>query len=141
VDGGVLNNLPADVMRNESTIGTVIAVDVAPRQGPRAHVDYGLSLSGVRALRSSVRRTPSQYPTLSSILIRTMLTGAVRSQERELGDGVVDLMLQLHLSGVGLLDFDRVREVADRGYNDSTEAVARWAATEPWRGVGVGVGR
>ncbi len=62
VDGGVLNNLPVQVMRTDSTIGTVIAVDVAPQRGPRARTDFGHYVSGVRALRSTVRRVGQRLP-------------------------------------------------------------------------------
>ncbi|HYN32151.1 MAG TPA: cyclic nucleotide-binding domain-containing protein, partial [Ilumatobacteraceae bacterium] len=44
VDGGVLNNLPFEVMRDDSTVETIIAVDVAPDLGPRARTDYGMSV-------------------------------------------------------------------------------------------------
>jgi predicted acylesterase/phospholipase RssA/CRP-like cAMP-binding protein len=132
VDGGVLNNMPAETMRLDSTIGTVIAVDVAPQQGPRARADFGTSVSGFRALRSTVRRSASEYPSVSSVLLRSMLTGAVHNQERTLRDGVVDLLLQMHLPGVGLLEFERVREVAAFGYSDCLERVRNWAAMQTW---------
>ena len=59
VDGGVLNNMPFEVMRDDSTIGTIIAVDVAPDQGPRARADFGMSVSGFRALGASLKRSKS----------------------------------------------------------------------------------
>ncbi|MGB7489204.1 MAG: patatin-like phospholipase family protein, partial [Thermoanaerobaculia bacterium] len=40
VDGGVLNNLPIDAMREINPSGPVIAVDVLPPRGPRAKGDY-----------------------------------------------------------------------------------------------------
>jgi predicted acylesterase/phospholipase RssA len=135
VDGGVLNNMPAEAMRLDSTIGTVIAVDVAPHQGPRARSDFGTSVSGFRALRSTVRRAQSEYPSVSSVLLRSMLTGAVHNQERTLRPGVVDLLLQMHLPGVGLLDFERVREVAGVGYADSVETIREWASSQAWIGA------
>ncbi len=134
VDGGVLNNLPVQVMREDSTIGTVIAVDVAPQRGPWARTDFGHYVSGIRALRSTVRRSASDYPSVSSVLLRSMLTGAVHNQQRSLRDGMVDLLLQLDLPGVGLLEFERVREVAQIGYDDSVERIREWAVTQPWRG-------
>jgi predicted acylesterase/phospholipase RssA len=132
VDGGVLNNLPAQIMRDDARIGTVIAVDVAPRIGPRASSDFGLSVSGVRALRSN--RTSMAYPKLTSVLMRSMMTGAVRNQQLSNAEGVVDLMLELTLSGVGLLDFSRVREVAERGHADAIAPVREWVATQVWAG-------
>lgn len=134
VDGGVLNNLPAQQMRDDPTIDTVIAIDVAPQLGPRARSDFGHSVSGFRALRATVGRAPSGYPSVSSVLLRSMLTGAVHNQHRALREGVVDLMLQLHLSGVGLLEFERVREVAQVGYDDSIGQIAEWTPTQPWLG-------
>lgn len=132
VDGGVLNNMPADTMRLDPMIGTVIAVDVAPQQGPRARADFGTSVSGFRALRATVRRTASEYPSVTAVLLRSMLTGAVHNQERNLRDGVIDLLLQMHLPGVGLLEFERVREVAAVGYDDSLARVRDWATLQPW---------
>jgi len=135
VDGGVLNNMPAQTMRLDSTIGTVIAVDVAPQQGPRARSDFGTSVSGFRALRSTIRRGPSDYPSVSSVLLRSMLTGAFHNQERTLRDGVVDLLVQMHLPGVGLLEFERAREVSATGYADSIGPISVWAAAQSWIGV------
>jgi NTE family protein len=131
VDGGVLNNLPFEVMRDNSTIETIVAVDVAPDQGPRARADYGMSVSGFQALAASLRRGKSDYPSVTSVLLRSMLTGAVRNQKASMQDGSIDLLLTLHLPGVGLLEFDRSREVADAGYEASTPTIRQWAATRP----------
>jgi predicted acylesterase/phospholipase RssA/CRP-like cAMP-binding protein len=135
VDGGVLNNLPFEVMRDDSTVETIIAVDVAPDLGPRARTDYGMSVSGFQALAASLRRTKSDYPSVTSILLRSMLTGAVRNQQASMQDGSVDLLLTLHLPGIGLLEFERSREVADTGYEASRKTVSEWAAARTELGV------
>lgn len=132
VDGGVLDNLPVSVMRDDPMIGTVIAVDVAPPSGPRASSDYGLSVSGTRALVASARGR-SDYPSATAVLLRTMLVGAVQNQRRALQDGHVDLLVRLNLPGVGLLQFDAVRQVAESGFAASIDTVRDWAAvTTPW---------
>ena len=131
VDGGVLNNMPFEVMRDDSTVGTIIAVDVAPDQGPRARADYGLSVSGFRALGASLKRSRSVYPSVTSVLLRSMLTGAVRNQKASMEDGSIDLLVAMHLPGIGLLDFERTREVADAGHEASLPIVREWAATRP----------
>ncbi|MGB9344790.1 MAG: patatin-like phospholipase family protein, partial [Ilumatobacteraceae bacterium] len=135
VDGGVLNNLPFEVMRDNSTIETIVAVDVAPDQGPRARSDYGMSVSGFQALGASLRRTKSHYPSVTSVLLRSMLTGAVRNQKASMQDGSVDLLLTLHLPGVGLLEFDRSQEVADAGYEASKATIDHWVASRAELGV------
>ncbi len=127
VDGGVLNNMPFEMMRDDGTIETIIAVDVAPDQGPRARADYGLSVSGFTALRASLRKGKSDYPSVTSILLRSMLTGAVRNQKASMQDGSIDLLLTMNLPGVGLLDFERAREVAAAGYASAAPNVNTWA--------------
>ena len=116
VDGGVLNNLPCDVMRAAGTVGRLIAVDLSPAVGPRAADDYGLSVSGWKALRAQLAHGPSKFPGLMAVLMRSLVAGSVRDRDRLLLDGTVDWYLDLDLPSVQLLDFERVVEIADRGY-------------------------
>jgi predicted acylesterase/phospholipase RssA len=135
VDGGVLNNLPFEPMRSDGRIDTVIAVDVAPARGPRAKADFGLSVSGLRALSASVRRAPSEYPSVSAVLLRSMLAGSVHNQKVSLRGDAVDLLVSLDLPGVSLLDFERVEEIAAEGYQASVDVVAEWASSRTWLGA------
>ena len=125
VDGGVLNNLPADVLRATRTVGTVIAVDLSPASGPRVSEDFGLSVSGWKALRSR-RDGGTRFPGLMSVLMRAMVAGSVRDRDRMVADGTVDCYLDLDLRGVALLDFERVRETADRGYEVARPRLEAW---------------
>jgi predicted acylesterase/phospholipase RssA/CRP-like cAMP-binding protein len=134
VDGGVLNNLPFEPMRGDGMIDTVIAIDVAPERGPRAKADYGLSVSGLTALMATVRRR-STYPSVAAVLLRSMLAGSVHNQKEALRGDAVDLLVQLDLPGVSLLDFERVAEVAEAGYQAARETVAQWAASIDWAGT------
>jgi predicted acylesterase/phospholipase RssA/CRP-like cAMP-binding protein len=132
VDGGVLNNLPFQMMRDDRRIDTVIAVDAAPARGPRVSSDYGLSVSGFRALAASVRRSSSPYPSVAAVLLRSMLVGAVHNQRLATADGAVDLLITLDLPGIGLLDFARVAEVAALGHASSAPTIAAWASHAGW---------
>lgn len=133
VDGGVLNNLPFETMRSDGMIDTVIASDVAPMRGPRAKAEFGLSVSGLNALADTVRRRGT-YPSVASVLLRSMLAGSVHNQKAALRGDAVDLLVQLDLPGVSLLDFERVAEVAETGYRASRETVEQWAAGVAWLG-------
>lgn len=128
IDGGVLNNLPVDLVCDDPSIGTVIAVDVTPPRGPRAKADYGLSVSGWKALRSQLSRTKgkTQYPGVVSVLMRTMLIGSARDRDRMLESGVVDFHLDLELAGVSLLDFETVEPVAARGHEAAIQRIETW---------------
>jgi predicted acylesterase/phospholipase RssA len=135
VDGGVLNNLPFEAMRDDSTIGTIVAVDVAPDLGPRARTDFGMSVSGVRALWEAITPGRSDLPSATSVLLRSMMTGSVRNQRESMEAGSVDLLVTMHLPGIGMLEFERTREVAEAGYLASKDTVAEWAATRSELGV------
>jgi predicted acylesterase/phospholipase RssA len=130
VDAGVLDNLPVGVMRTRPGVGTVIAVDVAPPTGPRAKADYGLHVAGWSALRAGLGRRRSIYPRISAVLMRSMILASMRDRDRVVVSGDADLYLDLDLRGVGLLDFERVRPVADAGYEAALPRIRDW-----WRGA------
>jgi predicted acylesterase/phospholipase RssA len=126
VDGGVLNNLPCDVMRASGTVRRLIAVDLSPPVGMKARDDFGLSVSGWSALRAQFRSDRARFPGLVAILTSAMVAGSVRDRDRMLADGTVDWYLDLDLSGVQILDFERVAEVAARGYEAARPRLAAW---------------
>jgi predicted acylesterase/phospholipase RssA/CRP-like cAMP-binding protein len=126
VDGGVLNNLPVDVVAEEGRSSTIIAVDVAPAMGPSAEADFGPSVSGWQALRAGLGQKENAYPKISSTLLRSMLVGSIHHRDRLIAEAPVDLLLDLDMSGTGLLDFDQVGAVADRGYALAKPLIEAW---------------
>jgi len=126
VDGGVLDNLPVDVVATEGRCATIIAVDVAPPAGPAAREDYGLSVSGWQALKANLGKGRSAYPKLTAVLMRSMIVGSMRHRDDLVAESGVDLVLQPDMRGVGLLDFDSVVPVADRGYELSKPTIEAW---------------
>jgi predicted acylesterase/phospholipase RssA len=142
VDGGVLNNLPVDVVRRADPTGTIIASDVAPPLGPRAKADYGgyVSGSGVLARRLTPGMSAPPVPALMATLMRSLMVSAASARDRGVVTGLADLHLPLELRGVGLLDFDTAEATADRGYDEAHDALAAWAAERAARGsVGQGL--
>ena len=136
VDGGVLNNMPFESMRDDARVGTVIAVDVSPAKGPAAPDDPGLWVSGWQELFGRLRRSSRVHPGVGTVLLRSMLTGAALHHQAALREGGIDLLVKLELPGVGLLDLDRVAEVADAGYSASIDQVRTWAEATPFIGSG-----
>jgi len=126
VDGGVLNNLPCDVMRASGTVRRLIAVDLSPPVGMKAIDDFGLSVSGWSALRAQLGSDRSRFPGLVAVLTASMVAGSVRDRDRMLADGTVDWYLDLDVSGVQILDFERVAEVAARGYEAARPRLEAW---------------
>jgi len=125
VDGGVLDNLPIDVVRAEFDPGTVIALDVTPQRGPTAKQDYGYSISGWKALFGKTFRK-QRYPNTVATLLRSTIAASVQERDRQVREERADLYLQMPLRGIGLLEFERAREVADAGYTAAESAIKAW---------------
>lgn len=128
VDGGVLNNLPIDVLREMMPTGAAIAVDVTPAEGPRAKGDFGLSVSGGRTLAGKLLGRRSPAPGITRVLLRSMLVGAMRDRDRCRREGLADLYLDLDLRGIDMLEFDAVERVAAAGYEAASPRIERWLA-------------
>jgi predicted acylesterase/phospholipase RssA/CRP-like cAMP-binding protein len=130
VDGGVLNNLPLDVMREINPTGPVIAVHVVAQNGPRAKSDFGLALSGWSLMANRWlpwgRRVAA--PSLVTTILRSMFVGAEAKVTTMLEAGLADLYLNINASIVGLLEFDTVEKVAQLGYEAALDPIREWLA-------------
>jgi len=127
VDGGVLNNLPADVMRGFFR-GTIIASDVNPYgYTTLASHDYGKSLSGWRVLRSTLNpfgQRP-QFPMIHNILERVTMLGGIR-HSNEFLSGVVDRYIRPPTDEFGFLEMKKLDAVADLGYRYASIEIEAW---------------
>lgn len=123
IDGGVLNNLPVDVMREINPFGVVIAVDVAPPVGPRAKSDYGTELSGWLLLIHRLLpwlKAPS-VPSIGSTIMQAMVAGSALKRQQIIEQQQADLYLNIHVRGVGMLQFDAQSKASQIGYEASYE--------------------
>lgn len=124
VDGGVVNNLPGDIMRERCT-GSVIAVNVSPEE------DLALGASGLPSSQWKIFwsrvlpfRKKLQAPRLMDILMRaTFLARFSRAHEVERS---VDLSLSPPIDEFGMLDFEKIDALADLGYEYTMKAAADW---------------
>jgi len=128
VDGGVMNNLPIDVMRTINPTGPIIAVDVTPHAGPSAKSDYGLAISGRKIIASRLdpRRHAMKVPSVGNTILRSMMVGADRIRSQQLSAKLADLYLNIDIRDVGLLEFERVADVAAIGYEQGLPAIQKW---------------
>ncbi|MFW5933894.1 MAG: cyclic nucleotide-binding domain-containing protein [Actinomycetota bacterium] len=130
VDGGVLDNLPMGVVREEVRSGTVVAVDVSPTSGPRPRSDFGTSVSGWSQLGGRLLpwRRPQPVPGLATTALGSQIAASNRSRDEALEAGVADLYLHLGRLPCGLLEFDARERVIEAGYAAAADRVAAFAA-------------
>ena len=123
VDGGVLNNLPIDVMRDLCG-GIVIAVDVSPEKD--LTVDYEQFPSPWKVLWNRIIPTEHvmNVPNILDMLLRATMVGSIHQTNAVKGSA--DLYLQPPLNQFKLLDFKALEAIADVGYTYTTEQLTEW---------------
>jgi predicted acylesterase/phospholipase RssA len=127
VDGGLIDNVPVDVMRSFSNDGIVIGVDVSPPHDLDTVADYGEDVSGWRAVwRSftSARERPMHLPSILQVLMRSIEFGGI-SYRREKA-ALADLYLTPDVVQFTRHDFVRAAEIAEAGYQGSRGPVLEW---------------
>jgi predicted acylesterase/phospholipase RssA/CRP-like cAMP-binding protein len=128
VDGGVLNNLPIDVMREMNPFGTVIAIDVSAPKGASAKSDFGRYLSGWRLVLNRLhpgKKTP-KVPAISSMIMQSMVAGSSQAREEMLRANLADYYQNIHVHGIGMLQFDAVKPAVEIGYRESIGPLREW---------------
>ena len=120
VDGGLVNNLPGDVMR-ERSCRTVVVVDVGSEQ----KFTFGLPEfpSPWQFLRSRIFPFSKriEVPHIVDVLIRT--TDVASSQKTRDVKRTADLCLRPPIDGYGALQFEALDEIAEVGYRYAKEKI------------------
>lgn len=113
VDGAVVNSLPTDVMQALER-GPIIASDVSTEGGIAAPGIEGPDPEGLLKWVHTEKR-----PSLLSILFRTAtLTSESGVSARA---ARADLYLRMPVLGIGMFDWKRIDELAERGYQYAME--------------------
>ncbi|MFH1603529.1 MAG: cyclic nucleotide-binding and patatin-like phospholipase domain-containing protein [Pseudomonadota bacterium] len=128
VDGGILNNLPVDIMR-ASMRGRVIAVDLSVEENfsyQDDHLPTGWEYFKQRVLSP---KSAQVLPTLHRIVLKSTMLGSRR--EVEAAKVQADLFLNPPTSSFDMLDWQRFHEICEVGYQYAREPVAAWIGKHP----------
>ncbi|MBN1418272.1 MAG: cyclic nucleotide-binding domain-containing protein [Planctomycetes bacterium] len=113
VDGGVINNLPGDLLRR-SCGGPVLVVEVSRETEWTMDLREFPSPWRTLASRFLPRGKREKVPGILSILLRTIVVGSDHRAREVKADA--DLCFQPPIQNYGVLEFDRFREIAQTGY-------------------------
>jgi predicted acylesterase/phospholipase RssA/CRP-like cAMP-binding protein len=125
VDGGVVNNLPADVMRGLG-LGRVFASSVSPRAGLEMTTGFTIFPSPWRLLfnRMNPFGKPLHVPGIKNILMRSASLQQGSTEE------AADLVIIPAGSDWGLLDWSSFDHIVERGYRAAAKAIEDWQARD-----------
>lgn len=125
VDGGVLNNVPADVVRQLGG-GTVIGCDVGAAQELRLDEKFAALPSAWEILshRFLPFKTALQVPSILDIILRTSMLSSVRGVRRTREQA--DLYLNPPVGAHGIFEWKSISNIAEIGYRDTMEKLQAW---------------
>lgn len=127
LDGGYMNNLPADVMKEEGGIKYILAVDVGsePR---RDYYGYGSSLSGWWLLWNKLNPFAKTVTVPSMGDVSAALAYVASEQHKDrIRDECIDLYLRPPVKDYGTLQFDKMAEIIRVGYEYALPRIQAWA--------------
>ena len=113
VDGGILNNLPLDIMR-KAVPGRTIAVDLSALNDYRYDIDSLPSAWEYLRRRLFGSGQQTAVPVLHSVVMRSTTLGSRR--EVEIARREADLFLNPPVAGFDMLDWSRFHSILDVGY-------------------------
>jgi predicted acylesterase/phospholipase RssA/CRP-like cAMP-binding protein len=131
VDGGLINNVPVDVMRDFAGEGAVIGVDVSPPHELNAVSNYGDDLSGWAAFWSRFHPTRERRvyrPSILLVLMRVIEFGGI-SYRRAKAD-LADVYISPDVLRFKRNEFHSARAIADVGYAASHKVLGQWLEEE-----------
>ncbi len=129
VDGGVMNNLPGDIMRRQA--GIVITVDVDSRENMSPGFTEFPSPSKIFWSRILPWKKPISTPNVAEIMMATIMTGCRKNADAVKEDA--DLSLEPPVQGIGILDFKAFGKTAQAGYEYTREMIDRLPLDSPLR--------
>jgi predicted acylesterase/phospholipase RssA/CRP-like cAMP-binding protein len=133
VDGALLNNLPADVMRDQG-VGVVIASEVSLEEDASFTADHVPTAWEV--LRGRFRRVAGSrpFPGIMEMAMRSSLLHSSWREKEALAKA--DFCLRPPIEPFALMGFEQMQEISEVGYAYAREAVAAWAERPGGQGTG-----
>ena len=125
VDGGVLNNLPIDLIRADGA-GRVLAVDVSPEIDLLMPANYFGRPSAYEVLWQWLRsrlgiagKETIQYPSIISLLFRASILSTIPATEALRKHA--DLLIELPLADFKFFDWPKIAEIIEVGWREAME--------------------
>ncbi|KTC81836.1 cyclic nucleotide-binding and patatin-like phospholipase domain-containing protein [Legionella cincinnatiensis] len=116
IDGGVLNNIPIDVMRRYSNSSKIIASNISSKHSFQpTRLPY--SLSGWKLLYNKFLGKKTLPISLGELVLQLLTISSQQNTERVMS--MADYGISLKVEQFGILDFKKYKEITDAGYQQA----------------------
>lgn len=137
VDGGIINNLPIDIMRQRSDVGVVIASDVSTSSSSSESLDmpYLTHLSGWQVLWQRINPFAKSFkvPTMGETMMQIVVLSN-RQNSNETRD-MADFYMRLPVKGHSMLEFEALDAIVASGYEGAQEQIGLWENDERFQSL------
>ncbi len=131
VDGGLVDNIPTEIMASHCEGGKVIAVEVGGGAGEPA-IGSRKAASGWRLLREQFRPRASRDPfaNIFQIIVQSTTFSSKKSMQQIFAKNRVDLLLSPPVDGFQVLGFEHHEKIFDIGLEYTRKRLAEWDAAQ-----------
>ena len=120
VDGGVMNNLPVDVMREHAIgAGPIIACDITGEIDLQAREEF----HGERPWRWLIKNRMRGHPSIVSILMRSGTVGS--EAQRRVVREQADYLIEPPMPTIGLRDWKKFEQAIQEGYDSARASIEK----------------
>lgn len=130
VDGGIVNNLPADLIKARCG-GTVFGVKAAPDDDLVAPAGGFPSAWSVVWHRLLPWLAPIPTPRLGDLLIRTMTVSSAERMQQV--TATVDVLIEPDVASFGMLQFGAIEALIEKGFAAAQQPLEEWAGRSKTR--------
>jgi len=130
VDGGVINNVPVDIMKSFSNQGITMGVDVSPPHELNPVRDYGDAVGGWEAVWerwSPFSKSRIYTPNILLVMIRTLEFSGISYKNLRLKSA--DLYMHPDVLRFKRTDFHLAEGIAKAGYDCAREDLLQWLSS------------
>lgn len=125
VDGGLLNNLPCDLMRERNN-GETLAVDVSHSEDFLTNLKAMPSPWQVAWQKLSTGKgRENKVPTILDTMLRSLMLAS--DNRRRLNKEKVDYYISPEVNGFGMLEFTSARTIIQHGYASAAPIIGKLA--------------
>ncbi len=123
VDGGIINNLPVDVMRSYINGGKIIAGSLSPKSHPR-YDPLPPAPSGWSLFAHSLRGHKNKVPHMGDVILSSLMLGS--NHHHICMEEEADYCVRYPSNNIGLMDFHLFDEIINRGYETALKQLSEF---------------
>ncbi len=134
VDGGILNNLPVDVMQNKINNGKILASAIQNPQSPPINISYSEYTSSgwhllfkyllIPKFRQNKYDKKMKYINIASIIQNSMII-ASNNHQNEMTK-LADYNIIMNLDNYSMINFNPIRKIISAGYRQASREIMKF---------------